>query len=143
VASRGDSWLHLVEGLLLSGVGAALAYSGTQSGEPLYTVGGSLLAVLLFTGTVLVIRGEARQRRVVEAGEERAEELWRPASYCSACGTVFYPRGDPWQGRLTPGQFQKLVWTEAGYGEQLDESLKRVALPPGMPVRAGGTPDHA
>ncbi|GAA3786074.1 hypothetical protein ACFS5L_38115 [Streptomyces phyllanthi] len=142
-ASRGDSWLHFAEGLLMAGVGAALAYSGIQSDEPLYTIGGSLLAVLLFAGTVLVVRGEARGRRVVEAGEERASELWRPASYCSACGTVFFPGGDPWEGPLTPEQFQKFVWTEAGYGKHLDTELKDVALPPGIPVRAGGSPDHA
>ncbi|MEV6592689.1 hypothetical protein [Streptomyces acidicola] len=141
--SRGDSWLHFVEGALMTGVCAGLAYSGVQDDKPLYTIGGSLLAVLLLIGTVVVIRGEARERRVVAAGRARAEELSRSASYCSGCASVFYADGTPWQGVLTPEQYQKYVWTEAGYGTRLDARAKDVALPPGIPVRQGGTPDHA
>ncbi|MFJ9583637.1 hypothetical protein [Streptomyces acidicola] len=143
VASRGDSWLHFVEGALMTGVCAGLAYSGVQDDKPLYTIGGSLLAVLLFIGTAVVIRGEARERRVVVAGRARAEELSRSASYCSGCASVFYADGTPWQGVLTPEQYQKYVWTEAGYGTRLDARAKDVALPPGIPVRQGGAPDHA
>lgn len=147
-ASRGDSYLHLAEGLLLTGVCAGLAYSGVQNDKPLYTIGGSLLTVLLLVGTILVIRGERRERRVVAAGKERAEELWRSASYCSACAAVFFPGGAPWQGLLTPEQFKKFVWTNAGYEKQLDDKLKEVPLPPGIPVHLvhpeGGSPDgHA
>ncbi|MBA2809810.1 hypothetical protein E0500_021000 [Streptomyces sp. KM273126] len=143
VASRGDSWLHFVEGALMTGVCAGLAYSGVQDDKPLYTIGGSLLAVLLLIGTVVVIRGEARERRVVAAGRARAEELSRSASYCSGCASVFYADGTPWQGVLTPEQYQKYVWTEAGYGTRLDVRAKDVTLPPGIPVRQGGAPDHA
>jgi hypothetical protein len=141
-ASRFDSGLHFVEGTVMAGVCAGLAYSGVQSGNPLYTIGGSLLAVLLFAGTLLVIRGEARGRRRVAQGEERADRLWTAASYCSSCAAVFFPGGDPWQGSLTPEQFRKYVWTDAGYGEQLDAELQDVDLPPGIPVRPGGAPDH-
>ncbi|MER6015032.1 hypothetical protein [Streptomyces bluensis] len=143
VASRGDSWLHCVEGALMTGVGAGLAYSGVQGDKPLYTIGGSLLAVLLLVGTAAVIRGEARERRVVAAGRARAEELSRSASYCPGCASVFYADGTPWQGVLTPEQYQKYVWTEAGYGTRLDAAAKDVALPPGIPVRQGGAPGHA
>lgn len=148
VASRGDSWLHFAEGALMTGVCAGLAYRGVQGGKPLYAIGGSLLAVVLFIGTIAVIRSEARGRRFVTAGEARAEELSRSASHCSGCGSVFFPGGTPWQGPLTPEQYQKYVWTEAGYDKQLDEKAKDVALPPGIPVRPGpvhreGAPDHA
>lgn len=143
VASRGDSWLHFVEGALMTGVCAGLAYSGAQDDKPLYTISGSLLAVLLLIGTIVIIRSEARERRVVAAGRTRAEELSRSASYCSGCASVFYPDGTPWQGLLTPEQYQKYVWTEAGYGKRLDAKAKDVALPDGIPVHQGGTPDHA
>ncbi|MEW2402982.1 hypothetical protein [Streptomyces sp. NPDC046862] len=147
MTSRGDSALHVVEGALMTGVGAGLAYSGVQLDKPLYTIGGSLLAVLLFVGTILVVGGEARQRRVVAAGEARAEELWHSACHCSGCGAVFYPGGTPWPGPLTPEQFQKYVWTEAGYPNELEQKVKDVALPPGIPVRdpvhQAGAADHA
>ncbi|MPY61625.1 hypothetical protein [Streptomyces spongiae] len=142
-ASRGDSVLHFVEGALMTGVCAGLAYSGTQGDKPLYTIGGSLVAVLLLVGTIVVIRGEVRVRGAVAAGETRAGELWRSASYCSGCGSVFYPDGTPWQGPLTPEQYQKYVWTEAGYDKQLEQKVKDVTLPPGIPVRQTGAPDHA
>lgn len=143
VASRGDSVLHFVEGALMTGVGAGLAYSGVQGDKPLYTIGGSLLAVLLLVGTIAVVAGEARQRGVVAAGQARAEELWRSACHCSGCGSVFYPGGTPWQGPLTPEQFQKYVWTEAGYAKQLEQKVKDVALPAGIPVRQSGAADRA
>lgn len=142
VHSGSDTVLHLFEGLVLTGIGVGLAYSGVQNDKPLYTIGGSLLAVLLFIGTIAVVRGERREREAVERGRERAELLWSPARYCSSCGSVFYPGGSPWPGPLTPEQFQKYVWTEAGYGEQLDNKIKDVALPPQAPAAPGGTPGH-
>ncbi|UUU30123.1 hypothetical protein JIX56_09605 [Streptomyces sp. CA-210063] len=138
-----DSLVHFLEGMVMAGIGAGLAYSGVQNDKPLYTIGGSLLAVLLFVGTIVVVRGERRERKAVVAGEAHAERLWRPAHHCSSCGSVFYPGGSPWPGPLTPEQFKKYVWTEAGYGKQLDTKVKGVSLPPGMPSGPGGTPGHA
>jgi hypothetical protein len=143
VASRFDGCLHFVEGMVMVGVGAALAYSGIDNGKPLYAVGGSLLAVLLFVGTIVVVRGESRERSLVEAGEPRADALWRSAYYCPGCASVFCAAGTPWQGLLTPEQFKKLVWTEAGYAKQLEERFEDVDLPPGILTGPGGAQDHA
>ncbi|MCW7942520.1 hypothetical protein AAW14_10770 [Streptomyces hygroscopicus] len=140
--SRFDGCVHFVEGMLMAGIGVALAYSGIDNDKPLYTIGGSLLAVLLFVGTIVVVRGEGRERARVEAGESRADALWRSAYYCSGCASVFCPGGTPWQGLLTPEQFKKFMWTEAGYGKQLEEQFKDVDLPPGILTGPGGTQDH-
>lgn len=142
-ASRTDTVTHTVEGLLLTFVGAALAYDGIQNDKRLHTIGGCVLAVLLLLGTVLVVRDEIRGRRAVAAGEPRADALWRSASHCSGCGSVFFPGGVPWSGPLTPEQFRKYVWTEAGHGGQLDRRTRDVALPPAGPARPGGVSDHA
>jgi hypothetical protein len=141
--SRFDGRMHFLEGMLMVGVGVALAYSGIDNDKPLYTVGGSLIAVLLLVGTVFVLRREARERALVAAGEPRADALWRPAYHCTACASVFCPGGAPWQGLLTPEQFKKFLWTEAGYGKQLEERFRDVDLPPGIPAGPGGTRDHA
>ncbi|MGV9562298.1 hypothetical protein [Streptomyces sp. NPDC003480] len=141
--SRFDSCLHFAEGMLMAGVGVALAYDGMDGGKPLYTAGGALLAVLVIIGTFVVVRGEGRERALVAAGAPRADALWRSAYYCAGCASVFCPGGTPWQGRLTPEQFRKLVWTEAGYGRQLEEQFTDVELPPGVPAGPGGGPDHA
>ncbi|MGI5136116.1 MULTISPECIES: hypothetical protein [unclassified Streptomyces] len=143
VPSRFDRFLHFAEGLLMAGVGVVLAYDGIGSGKPLFTIGGSLLAVLLFAGTIVVVRGEGRERAVVAAGEPRADALWRSAYYCPGCASVFCPDGAPWQGLLTPEQFKKFVWTEAGYGKQLEERFTDVDVPPGILTGPGGDRDHA
>ncbi|MGW1157914.1 hypothetical protein ACWD5Q_14905 [Streptomyces sp. NPDC002513] len=142
VPSRFDSSLHVVEGMLLAGVGIAVAYGGIDGGKPLHTAGGCLLAVLLLIGTIVVVRGESRERALVAAGAPHAHALWRSAYYCAGCASVFCPGGTPWQGRLTPEQFKKLVWTEAGYGPQLEERFTDVHLPSGIPAGPGGSPDH-
>ncbi|MFC3574665.1 hypothetical protein ACFOZ0_15555 [Streptomyces yaanensis] len=128
--TRLDRGLHFVEGMLMVGVGVALAYEGIRYDKALYTVGGSLLAVLLFVGTIVVVRGEGRERAFVTAGEPRADALWRSAYYCPGCASVFCPGGTPWQGLLTPEQFKKFVWTEAGYGKRLEERFTDVELSP-------------
>ncbi|MFF3511393.1 hypothetical protein [Streptomyces sp. NPDC002573] len=143
VSSRSDSRLHFAEGMLMAGVGVVLAYEGFVGHKPLYTAGGTLLAVLVFIGTVFVVRNEARERAHVAAGAPHADALWRSAYYCAGCASVFCSGGTPWQGRLTPEQFKKLVWTEAGYGQQLEERFADVELPPGVPAGPGGSPDHA
>ncbi|MBZ3904662.1 hypothetical protein J8M51_23840 [Streptomyces scabiei] len=144
--SRFDSVMHFLEGMVLTGVCAGLAQHGVQGGKPLFTIGGSVLAVLLFFGTLWVIRGEARERATVTAGRPRVEALWNPAHHCASCDSVFYPSGSPWPGPLTTDQFRKFVWTEAGFHKQLDEKLKQLELPPrapGTPSAPGGAHGHA
>ncbi|MDX2826361.1 hypothetical protein PV416_36155, partial [Streptomyces ipomoeae] len=138
VHSGSDSVLHFLEGMVLSGIGVGLAYSGVQNDKPLYTIGGSILAVLLFVGTLAVIRDERRERNIVASGRARAEGLWSPAYHCSSCDSVFYPGGSPWPGPLTPEQFKKYVWTEAGFDKLFDKQMKGVDLPPRPPAAPGG-----
>lgn len=135
VASRGTTALHAGEGLIMAGVGLALAHGGLTGHATVPLVGGLLLALIALAGTALVVRNETRGRAAVTAGEARAEALWQPAYHCPGCASVFCPGGEPWQGRLTPEQFRKLVWTEAGYGGELEEGARAALVPPGtLPV---------
>ncbi|MFM9454996.1 hypothetical protein [Streptomyces europaeiscabiei] len=146
VESRFDSFVHFLEGMAMAGVCAGLAQHGVQEDKPLFTIGGSVLAVLLFAGTLWVIRGESRERTTVTAGKPRAEDLWNPAHHCASCESVFYPTGSPWPGPLTTDQFRKFVWTEAGFDKHLDEQLRQVELPPRTPTGPAapeGTHGHA
>ncbi|MFI6333587.1 hypothetical protein [Streptomyces sp. NPDC050535] len=140
-----DSFLHFVEGLVIAGLGLGLAYTGTQQDKPLYTVGGVLWAVLLFVATISVIRGEARERDVVNVGEPRAQRMWRAAYYCSGCESVCCPDGSEWQGVLTPEQFKKLMWTKAGYADRLlhDDKAKEATVPAEALPSHGGPHPHA
>jgi hypothetical protein len=127
--------------MVLAGIGAGLAYSGVQNDKPLYTAGGAVLAVLLFAGTLWVIRGEARERATVTAGGPRADALWRPARHCASCDSVFYPTGSPWPVPLTTDQFRKYVWTEAGFERYMEGRLATVDLPPRTPADPAGPVD--
>ncbi|WP_327718678.1 hypothetical protein OG381_27095 [Streptomyces sp. NBC_00490] len=134
----GDGWVHFLEGMVLTGIGIALAYTGVQQDKPLYMGGGALLALVCFLGTFVVVRDDRREKAAAEAGIPRAERLWRPAHYCYGCTSVFCPGGTPWQGLLTPEQFKKLVWTEAGYADQLvvGDKAKDAEIPAGvLPAR--------
>jgi len=142
VASRGTTALHAVEGLIMAGVGIALAQGGLAGHNTVPTVGGTLLALIALSGTALVVRNETRGRAAVTAGEPRADALWRPAHHCPGCASVSCPGGEPWQGRLTPEQFRKLVWTEAGYGGELEERARTADVPPGTLPRPRGAQDH-
>ncbi|POX57247.1 hypothetical protein C3489_00555 [Streptomyces sp. Ru71] len=130
----GDGCAHFAEGMVLTGLGVALAFTGVEQHKPLYTVGGVLLALVCFFGTFAVVRDDRRERAAAQAGAGRADWLWRPAHYCYGCGSVFCPGQDPWAGALTPEQFKKLVWTEAGYADQLQpgDRAKDAELPPGV-----------
>lgn len=130
----GDGCLHFVEGMVLTGLGIALAYMGVQQDKPLYTVGGAALALICLLGTFKVVRDDVQEKAESEAGAPRADQLWRPAHYCSGCASVFCPGGIPWKGTLTPEQFKKLVWTEAGYADQLlvGDKAKDAEIPSGV-----------
>jgi hypothetical protein len=128
----GDGCLHFVEGMVITGIGVALAYTGLDQDKTLYTVGGVALAVVAFIGTLFVVRDDSREKSAETAGESRAARVWDPARYCDGCETVFCPGGTPWQGSLTPEQFKNLVWTEAGYHRQLgNDKAAEAEIPPG------------
>ncbi|UNO43993.1 hypothetical protein KGS77_17780 [Streptomyces sp. MST-110588] len=128
----GDGCLHFIEGMVMTAAAIAFAVWGKGEGKPLYLYGGAALAVLCFFGTIAVVRGEKREKEAAAAGEPRADELYRPARYCHGCDRVFCPDGTPWQGLLTPEQFKKMVWTEAGYASHLGSSdkAKTAEVPP-------------
>ncbi|GGS16032.1 hypothetical protein GCM10010252_64390 [Streptomyces aureoverticillatus] len=129
----GDGCLHFAEGMVLVGLALAWAYMGADQGKPLYVGGGIGLAVLLFVATLVVVRGDAREKAAERAGSGRADACWLPAHYCRGCESVFCPQGAPWQGLLTPEQFKKLVWSEAGYADQLapGDKARDAEVPPG------------
>lgn len=133
--AAGDGCLHAAEGLVIAaGVGGGLAYKGVNDGAPLYIAGGVLLALVIIVITGYVVRDDGREKEAVAAGAERAEQLSRQAHYCYGCSSVFCVDGVPWRGLLTPDQFKKLVWTEAGYADKLtagDKALK-AEVPPGV-----------
>lgn len=127
----GDGLIHFLEGMVLAGIGVAAAYAGADQDKPLYTIGGAAFTLLCLVGTFVVVRDDGREKDAAEAGASRAQRLWQPAHYCSGCSSVFCPGGTPWQGVLTPEQFKKLVWTEAGYADQLaaGDKAKSAELP--------------
>ncbi|MGV9289083.1 hypothetical protein [Streptomyces sp. NPDC003719] len=98
-------------------------------GLPWLTVVGGVAAVLIFVATVAVVRTEHGDAQRVRAGESRAAALTAEARYCYTCQGVFQPSGTPWQGVLTPERFRHHVWTQAGYGDQLDGKAKAAELP--------------
>lgn len=132
----GDGLLHFAEGMVLVALSLAWAWMGTDPEKPLYVWGGIALAVLLFIGTLAVVRGDGREKAAERAGAPRAAALWAPAHYCRGCESVFCPQGEPWQGLLTPEQFKRLVWGEAGYADQLPpgDRAKEVDVPSGTLV---------
>lgn len=132
----GDGLLHFAEGMVLVALSLGWAWMGTDPEKPLYVWGGIVLAVLLFVGTLVVVRGDGREKAAERAGAGRADVLWGPAHYCPGCERVFCPQGEPWRGLLTPEQFKKLVWGEAGYADQLapGDGAKEADVPPGTLV---------
>ncbi|WP_019359390.1 hypothetical protein [Streptomyces sp. AA1529] len=121
----GDGCMHFLEGMVLTGMGAALAWTGMDQDKPLQLGGGILLAAVCFAGTIVVVRGDRQEQDAESAGAARADALWAPARYCYGCESVFCPGGEPWPGVLTPEEFRTHVWTEAGYADQLPRHAPR------------------
>ncbi|MEV0530147.1 hypothetical protein AB0I66_42765 [Streptomyces sp. NPDC050439] len=134
-----DGCLHFAEGLVLSlMLGGGLAYTGVEQDNPLYTVGGVALGLLIFAVTIAVVRSDGRDKAAAEtSGETLANEYWLPAHYCYTCEGVFCPDGTPWQGVLTPEQFKKLVWRQGCYDRQLPpgDKAKDAEIPPGTLIK--------
>ncbi|MGV9697100.1 hypothetical protein ACWDTR_15270 [Streptomyces sp. NPDC003470] len=126
----GNGCMHFAEGLLIAFLaGAAGAHFAGKWGLPWLTVVGGVAAVLIFVATVAIVRTEHGDAQRVRAGESRAAALTAEARYCYTCQGVFQPSGTPWQGVLTPERFRHHVWTQAGYGDQLDGKAKAAELP--------------
>ncbi|MCF3120207.1 hypothetical protein IPZ68_10910 [Streptomyces arenae] len=130
----GDGCMHFAEGMVLTALGVGLVYTGVQQEKPLYVIGGAVLALVCFFGTFFVVRGDRGEEAAALAGMPLAEPLWRPAHYCVGCTSVFCPGNTPWRGTLTPEQFKKLVWTQAGCADQLPagDKAKDAQIPEGV-----------
>lgn len=130
----GDGCIHFLEGLLLGlTLGGGLTYKGVVEHNPLYTVGGVVLGLLIFAVTLAVVRTDGRDKDAETSGETLANEYWLPAHYCYNCEGVFCPGDTPWQGVLTTEQFKKLVWLQGRYDRQLPpgDKAKDAQIPPG------------
>lgn len=127
----GDGCLHFLEGLVLTGMGVALAFMGVDQDNTLYLAGGIALALVCAVGTFVVVRDDGREKHAESSGEMLADRVWAPARYCYGCESVFCPDGTPWRGALTPEQFKKLVWTEGRYADQLTCAAKDAEIPAG------------
>ncbi|MDT0323104.1 hypothetical protein [Streptomyces millisiae] len=124
-APGGDRFMHAVEGVLIAVVaGAAGGYYAEERDLPWLTAVGAVAAVLILAATFAIVRGETRDERRVRDGRPRADALSAGARYCFRCRGVFHS-GAHWPGVLTPEQFRHLVWTGAGYGDQLDGKAKQ------------------
>ncbi|MGW1993766.1 hypothetical protein [Embleya sp. NPDC001921] len=131
--TSGDGCLHFVEGMVMVAMAIGFAYTGVANDKPLYTIGGAVVAVLLFVGTIAVVRGDRHDKDSESAGEARADPMWKPAHYCPACEAVFCPGDTPWRGTLAPEQFKRLVWRSAGYEHLLapGDKAKTAEIPEG------------
>ncbi|MGX9226834.1 hypothetical protein ACWV95_12035 [Streptomyces albus] len=88
----GDGCLHFLEGMVLTGIGVALAWTGHQQDKPLYLFGGIALAVLCFAGTLGVVRSDRRERAAEKAGDQRASRVWEPAPLLRRLRNGLLPR---------------------------------------------------
>lgn len=126
----GDGCMHFIEGIIIAAMAAGAGkYYADDRGWPWLIPVGLVVAVLIVVGTIALVRSEGKDKRRAQAGRPRAAEIIATARYCSTCEGVFFPRGVPFAGVLAPEQFRHYVWTEAGYGDQLDPEAK-AAEPP-------------
>ncbi|MEW2556481.1 hypothetical protein [Streptomyces zhihengii] len=92
-ATEGSGCTHFAEGTVISVMaGAAGKYYADDRGWPWLTVVGAVVAVLVFAGTIAVIRSENRDARKARAAVDRATAAGVAAThYCAACGEASSP----------------------------------------------------
>ncbi|MFG2334260.1 hypothetical protein ACGFMM_32305 [Streptomyces sp. NPDC048604] len=85
--------MHFAEGTVIAFVaGAAGKYYADERGWPWLTAVGAVVAVLLFVGTIAIVRSENRDARKARAAVDRAAEAGTAAThYCAACGEASSP----------------------------------------------------
>lgn len=121
--------LVTLEALVFLALAVALAWNGWEEGSTLKLSGGVVAAAVVVICTVAALRSDQREVVLVEAGWSTANRLTARAYYCHQCDQVFCPGDTPWRGMLTPEQFKKLIWTEAGYGEKLTGKARKSEIP--------------
>lgn len=87
-ATDGSGCVHFAEGTVIALMaGAAGKYYADDRGLPWLTAVGAAVAVLLFVGTIAVVRGESRDTRRARAAVDRALAAGTAAThYCATCG---------------------------------------------------------
>ncbi|CAM5539443.1 hypothetical protein SAVIM338S_04270 [Streptomyces avidinii] len=99
VVPDGNGCLHFAEGTVMAVMAvAAGVYYGGDRGRPWLTVVGALAGLLVFIGTLAVIRGDQRDReRAREAGDRAraiaAEIAAGGPRHCVDCGDAFPVEG--------------------------------------------------
>ncbi|MFE7547988.1 hypothetical protein [Streptomyces gardneri] len=72
--------------------GAAGKYYADDRGWPWLTAVGAIVAVLLFVGTIAIVRSESRDARTARAAVDgAAADGSVPTHYCTACGQASSP----------------------------------------------------
>ncbi|MFF8837636.1 hypothetical protein [Streptomyces sp. NPDC015130] len=93
-ATEGSGCMHFAEGTVIALMaGAAGKYYADDRGWPWLTAIGAVVAVLLFVGTIAIVRSENRDARKARAAVDRAAAAGTvPTYYCTACGEASSPR---------------------------------------------------
>ncbi|QNP67779.1 hypothetical protein [Streptomyces genisteinicus] len=80
--------MHFAEGTVIAAMaGAAGTYYADDRGWPWLTAVGAVVAVLVFAGTIAVVRSGNRDARKARAAVDRATAAGTAAThYCAACG---------------------------------------------------------
>ncbi|MFF2778578.1 hypothetical protein ACFVU3_27115 [Streptomyces sp. NPDC058052] len=86
-ATETSGCMHFAEGTVLALMaGAAGKYYADERDLPWLTAVGALVAVLLFVGTIAIVRSENRDARRARAAVDRAAAAGTVAThYCAAC----------------------------------------------------------
>ncbi|MFE5793388.1 hypothetical protein ACFQ8C_12565 [Streptomyces sp. NPDC056503] len=93
-ATEGSGCAHFAEGTVIALMaGAAGKYYADERNWPWLTAVGAVVAVLLFLGTIAVVRSENRDARRARSAVDRAAAAGTDAThYCAACGEASSPR---------------------------------------------------
>ncbi|MFD0141495.1 MULTISPECIES: hypothetical protein [unclassified Streptomyces] len=92
-ATETSGCMHFAEGTVIALMaGAAGKYYADDRGWPWLAAVGAVVAVLLFVGTIAVVRSENRDARRARAAVDRAAAAGTVAShYCPTCGEASSP----------------------------------------------------
>ncbi|MFH8618901.1 hypothetical protein ACH4E8_28080 [Streptomyces sp. NPDC017979] len=87
-ATETNGCAHFAEGTLIAFIaGAAGLHYSEERGWPWLAPVGAVAAVLLFVGTIAIVRSENRNARRARAAVDRAAATGTVAThYCTACG---------------------------------------------------------
>ncbi|MER7955803.1 hypothetical protein [Streptomyces sp. NPDC096030] len=92
-ATESSGCMHFAEGTVIALMaGAAGKYYADDRGWPWLAAVGAVIAVLIFVGTIAIVRSENRDARRARAAVDRAAAAGTAAShYCATCGEASSP----------------------------------------------------